>query len=107
YDTLGELVATLDGKSGYDAAFVSTGKGKAHSIALGDLVAQDIKSAAHVAQFQASRLEPDEMASSKAWMQTNLTGLPSTWVYVDPCGEEDTNTESYAGAPGYRGAGGA
>jgi hypothetical protein len=107
YDTLSELASTINGRSGHAAAMVSTGKGGAHSITLADVAAQDIKSTFYVTQLQASRLEPDEMASSKAWMNANLTGLPATRVYVYPGGQEDTNTQGYAGAAGYAGARGA
>jgi hypothetical protein len=107
YDTMSELAYTISQKPGYQATMVSTGKGAAHSITLADLTNQDIKSAAYIAQAQESKLEPDEMASSKAWMNANLTALPATRVYVYPGGQEDTNTESYAVTAGYAGARGA
>lgn len=104
YDTMSELAFTINQRSGYEAAMVSTGKGAAHTITLADLTNQDIKSARYVAQAQASKLEPDEMETSKTWMNANLTGLPATRVYVYPGGQEDSNTEGYAVAAGYAGA---
>jgi len=107
YDTISELEYTISQKSGYQASMVSTGKGAAHSITLADLTNQDIKSAAYIAQVAESKLEPDEMSTSKAWMSANLTALPAARVYVYPGGQEDTSTEGYAVAAGYAGARGA
>jgi hypothetical protein len=107
YDTMSELAATINGRSGYSAALVSTGKGAAHTITLADVTAQDIKSAKYIAQVQESRLEPDEMATSKAWMTANLTGLPTNRVLVYPGGQEDATTQGYAVTAGYAGARGA
>ena len=107
YDTMSELAATINGRSGYSAALVSTGKGAAHSITLADVTAQDIKSGPYVTQVLESRLEPDEMSTSKAWMNAHLTGLPVNRVYVYPGGQEDATTQGYAAAAGYAGARGA
>jgi hypothetical protein len=107
YDTMSELSATINGRSGYSAAQVSTGKGAAHTITLADVAAQDIKSAKYIAQVLESRLEPDEMASSKAWMTANLTGLPTSRVLVYPGGQEDSSTQGYAVTAGYAGSRGA
>jgi len=107
YDTMSELASTINGRSGYQAAMVFPGKGAAHSIAMADLANQDIKSAAYVVQAAESKLEPDEMAKSMAWMNANLTGLPANRAYVYPGGQEDSSTEGYAVAAGYLGARGA
>ena len=107
YDTISELTSTIAGRSGYTAALVSTGKGAAHTIALADVGAQDIKGAQYIAQVQESRLEPDEMATSKAWMNAHLTGLPSARALVYPGGQEDATTQGYAVTAGYAGARGA
>ena len=107
YNTMSKLWSTIAGKSGYTAVADPNAKGAAHSITLADVAGQDIKTAGYTVQIQESRLMPDEMASSKAWMAANLTGLPSTWVYVYPGGQEDTSTEGYAAAAGYRGSRGA
>lgn len=107
YNTLSKLASTINGRSGYTATQVSTGKGATHSITLADVTTQDIKSTMYVAQAQESRLEPDEMSTSKAWMDANLTGLPATRVYVYPGGQEDTSTQGYAVTAGYGGARGA
>jgi len=107
YDTMSELAATINGRSGYSAAMVSTGKGAAHSITLADVAGQDIKSGQYVAQVLESRLEPDEMSTAKTWMNAHLTGLPATRVLVYPGGQEDLSTQGYAVAAGYAGARGA
>jgi len=107
YDTMSELATTINGRSGYSAVLVSTGKGAAHTIALTDVAAQDIKSAQYIAQVQESRLEPDELTTSKAWMTANLTGLPTARAFVYPGGQEDSTTQRYAVTAGYAGARGA
>lgn len=107
YNTMSKLWSTIAGKPGYTAVADANAKGAAHSITLADVAGQDIKTAGYTVQIQESRLMPDEMASSKAWMAANLTGLPTTWVYVYPGGQEDTSTEGYAAAAGYRGGRGA
>ena len=107
YDAMSELVATINGRSGYVAVEDANCKGAAHSIGLADVSAQDIKGATYTVLLQESRLIPDEMQTSKAWMNANLTGLPSTRVYVYPGGVEDTSTQGYAAAAGYVGARGA
>jgi len=50
---------------------------------------------------------PDEITTSKTWMNTNLTGLPSSRIYVYPGGVEDVSTQGYAATAGYAGARGA
>jgi hypothetical protein len=107
YDTMSELAATINGRSGYSAAMVSTGKGAAHSTTLATVSTQDIKSSQYVMQVAENLLEPDEMSTSKAWMNANLTGLPATRAYVYPGGQEDTSTQGYAAVQGYAGARGA
>ncbi len=107
YDTMSELVATINGRSGYTATLDANCKGAVHSITLTDVSAQDIKGVTYTTQLQESRLMPDEMTKSKAWMDLNLTGLPTTRVYVYPGGVEDTSTQGYAIAAGYGGARGA
>jgi hypothetical protein len=107
YDTMSELAATINGRSGYSAALVSTGKGATHTISLADVAVQDIKSAKYIAQVQESKLEPDEMTTSKAWMTANLTGLPTTRALVYPGGQEDSTTQGFAMTAGYAGARGA
>jgi hypothetical protein len=107
YNTMSKLWSTIAGRGGYTATADPNCKGAAHSITLADVTAQDIKTSGYTVQIQESRLMPDEMASSKAWMSANLTGLPSTWVYVYPGGQEDATTEGYAVSAGYTGARGA
>ncbi len=107
YDTMSELTAAISGRSGYTATLASTGKGAAHTITLADLAAQDIRSAQYITQVLESRLEPDEMTTSKAWMNANLTGLPTNRALVYPGGQEDSSTQGYAATAGYVGARGA
>ena len=108
YNTLSKLWSTIAGRGGYTVTPDPNCKGPAHSITLADVGAQDIKgSSGYTLQIQESRLIPDEMATSKAWMTANLTGLSATRVYVYPGGQEDTSTEGYAVASGYAGARGA
>src|SRR5581483_3852045 len=107
YDTISELVATITGRGVYSAAMDPRAMGAAHSIGISDASGQDIKGATYTAVFQESRLEPDELSTSKAWMTANLTGLPSTRVFVYPDGLEDSQTQGWAVAAGYAGARGA
>src|SRR5581483_11382034 len=106
YDTMSELVATINGRGGYSAALDPTCQGAVHSIALADVSAVNIKTD-YSTLLQKDRLIPDEMASSKAWMSANLTVLPSTRVYVYPGGWEDSQTQGWSVAAGYAGARGA
>lgn len=107
YDTLSKLVATINGRVVYAATQVAGAQGAAHTIGLADVAGQDVKGTTYTALFQESRLEADEMASAKAWMNANLTGLPAARVYVYPGGEEDTSTQGYAVTAGYAGGRGA
>jgi hypothetical protein len=107
YDTMSELVATINGRGVYTAVEDPNSKGATHSIGLADVNAQDIKGTTYTALVQESRLMPDEISTSKAWMNANLTGLPSVRVYVYPGGVEDASTQGYAAAAGYTGARGA
>jgi peptidoglycan/xylan/chitin deacetylase (PgdA/CDA1 family) len=107
YDTMSELVATINSHSGYTVVQDTNCKGSAHTIGLADVSAQDIKGVTYTVLMQESRLMPDEITTSKAWMTANLTGLPSSRAYVYPGGVEDTSTQGYAAAAGYAGARGA
>jgi hypothetical protein len=77
-------------------------------VTLADVSSQDIKTAAYTVNLDKTRLEPDEMASSRSWLLANVTGLSSSeLVYVYPAGNEDAQTEGYAAAAGYKGGRGA
>ncbi|MBA3912291.1 MAG: hypothetical protein H0X25_00185 [Acidobacteriales bacterium] len=81
-------------------------QGAAHSITLADVSAQSIKTT-YVAQIQKDRLIPDEMATSKSWLEGNISGIGSVKTYVYPAGIEDTSTQGWAAAAGYEGSRGA
>jgi hypothetical protein len=50
-----------------------------------------------------TQLETEEMSWAKGWMNLNLTGLPTTRVYVMPGSYEDPVTENIADSLGYAG----
>jgi len=74
---------------------------------LADVSAQDVKSSAYHMQLDVTRLTTDEITLSRQWMQTNLTGLPATAVYVYPGGYETPTMQGIAAAVPYGGARGA
>ena len=63
----------------------------------------DIKTAPYALLYDQTKLEPDEMSSSKAAIQTNVAGLTESF-YVYPDGIEDPTIEADAVAAGYTGA---
>lgn len=104
YDTMSELVATINGRSVYTAVQDGNCQGVAHSIGLADVATQSIKGSAYLMQLQKDRLVPDEMSASKAWLQSNVSGLSNVKVYVYPAGIEDATTQGWAVTAGYEGA---
>lgn len=106
YDTVSELVATINGRGVYAATQDAGAQGAAHSFTLADVTTQNIKST-YTLQFQKDRLMPDELGASRNWLQTNVAGLTNVKVYVYPDGIEDTATQGWAAAAGYEGARGA
>lgn len=104
YDTISKLVATINGRGVYTATQDANCQGAVHSIALADFGGQAIKATAITAQLQKDRLVPDEMAASRNWLQSNVTGLTNVKVYVYPSGMEDSQTQGWAAAAGYEGA---
>jgi peptidoglycan/xylan/chitin deacetylase (PgdA/CDA1 family) len=101
YDEYTKLVGVINGRSGYSAGLIGLPHG--HSITLADVTAQDIKNAAYTVQLQKDRFIPDEMSTSKAWLQSNISGLSNVKVYVYPSGYEDAQTQGWAVAAGYEG----
>jgi peptidoglycan/xylan/chitin deacetylase (PgdA/CDA1 family) len=101
-DSFTEVVAAINAHAGYTASMIGLPYG--HSTTLADVAAQDIKSGAYNVQLQKDRFVPDEMATSKAWLQTNIAGLSNAEVYVYPAGYEDAQTQAWAAAAGYKGA---
>jgi hypothetical protein len=104
YDSISELVATINGRSGYTSAKDANCQGAAHSIALADITGQAIKTSAYTVLLQKDRLIPDEMTSSRNWLQANVTGLTNVKVYVYPAGLEDATTQGWAVTAGYEGS---
>src|SRR5262249_30732625 len=104
YDSISELVATINGRGVYTAVQDANCQGAVHSIALTDVSNQSIKGSAYTTQLQKDRLVPDEMSSSKSWLQTNITGLSNVKTYVYPSGYEDSQTQGWAITAGYEGA---
>ena len=74
---------------------------------LADVSEQDVKSSVYHMQLDVTRLTTDEITLSRQWMTTNLTGLPSTPVFVYPGGYETTAMQGIAGSVPYNGARGA
>jgi hypothetical protein len=105
YDSISKVIATLNGRGVYVATLDPTCIGAVHSMALGDVSSQNIKSpATYMALLQKDRLVPDELSSSRNWLQTHVAGLSNVKVYVYPSGLEDTQTQAWAVAAGYEGA---
>jgi hypothetical protein len=103
-DTLGGVIATLNQRGVFTVIPDSNMKTAVRSQDLADISSQDIKTAAYTLQTDKPRLMTDELGWSLAWMNTNLTGLPSNLVYVYPGSFEDTSTEAIAVTAGYAGA---
>jgi hypothetical protein len=68
---------------------------------------QDVKTAVYHMQLNVTQLTTDEITLSREWMTTNLTGLPSTPVYVYPGGYETTTMQGITEGVPYAGARGA
>ena len=103
-DTLGGIVATLNQRGVFAVTTDPNMKTAVKSEDLADVPSQDIKSAAFTLQMDKTRLMTDELNWSLAWMNANLTGLPTHRVYVYPGSYEDDSTEAIAVAAGYAGA---
>jgi len=103
-DTLGGLTYTLNQRGLFSVTADPNMKTAVKSEDLADVPAQDIKSAPYTLLMDKTRLMTDELGWALAWMNANLTGLPSHRVYVYPGCYEDTSTEAIAAAAGYVGA---
>jgi hypothetical protein len=105
YDSISKVISTLNGRGVYTATIAANCSGAVHSITLGDVTSQSIKSpTSYTALLQKERLVPDEMNASRNWLQTNVPGLSNVKVYVYPSGLEDTQTQAWAVAAGYEGS---
>jgi peptidoglycan/xylan/chitin deacetylase (PgdA/CDA1 family) len=107
YDEVHKLVMFLNAQAGYSAVQDVNCLDHPHTTGLADVAGQDILAAAYGVQLQKSRFIPDEMATSKAWLEANIVGLGTARTYVYPTGLEDTETQGWAVAAGYEGARGA
>jgi hypothetical protein len=103
-DTLGGLIYTLNQRGVFSVTADPNMKPAVKSEDLADVSSRDIKSSPYLLLTDKTRLMTDEIGWSKAWMNTNLTGLPANRVYVYPGSFEDTSTEAIAVAAGYSGA---
>ncbi len=103
-DTLGGVIATLNQRGVFSVTADPNMKSAVRSQDLADVSSQDIKTGSYTLQMDKPRLMTDELNWSLAWMNTNLTGLPSNRVYVYPGSFEDSSTEAIAVTAGYAGA---
>ena len=103
-DTLGGLIYTLNQRGVFSVTADPNMKTAVKSEDLADVAAQDIKSAPYLLLTDKTRLMTDEMNWALAWMNTNLTGLPPSRVYVYPGSYEDPSTEAIAAAAGFAGS---
>lgn len=103
YSSMLQLESYINGRGGYSVTEGTGLRNAVHTIGLADVAAHDIKTS-YAVQFDKQRLVMDELTASKAWLQSNLTGLGNVKVYVYPDGIEDATTESYAVTAGYEGA---
>ena len=103
-DTLGGLIFTLNQRGVFSAIADPNMKPAVKSEDLADVVSQDIKSTPYLLLEDKTRLMTDEIEWSKAWMNANLTGMPSNRVYIYPGSYEDTSTEAITVAAGYSGS---
>lgn len=103
-DTLGGLVYTLNQRGVFSVIEDPNMKPAVKSEDLADVASQDIKSAPYLLLEDKTRLMTDEIEWSKAWMNANLTGMPTNRVYIYPGSYEDTSTEAITVAAGYSGS---
>jgi hypothetical protein len=103
-DTLGGLTFTLNQRGVFSVTADPNMKTAVKSEDLADVPSQDIKTAPYLLLTDETRLTTDEMNWSLAWMNANLTGLPSNRLYIYPGSYEDASTEAIAVAAGYVGS---
>jgi hypothetical protein len=103
-DTLGGIVYTLNQRGVFSVTEDPNMKPAVKSEDLADVPPQDIKNSAYLLLEDKTRLMTDEIGWSKAWMNTNLTGLPVNRVYIYPGSYEDNSTEAITVADGFSGS---
>ncbi len=104
--TMQALEQYLAGIPHYAVSYDTSGpvvRPNTHSVNLMNVSDQDIRTLAFVLTYDQTKVEPDEMASSKSAIQANVPGLTETF-YVYPDGIEDPTTEVDAVAAGYTAA---
>ena len=102
-DTLGGVLYTLQQRGVFSVLLDANAKSAARSISLADVTDLEIGSSPQNLDLDETQIESSEMSWARGWMDVNLTGLPSTRVYVMPGSYEDTVTEGLAASLGYAG----
>ncbi len=102
-DTLGGILFTLQQRGVFSVTLDPNAKSTARSISLANVTNLNIKSALQNLDLDETQMETEEMSWALAWMNLNLTGLPTRRVYVMPGTYEDPVTENIAAGLGYVG----
>jgi len=103
-DTLGGIIYTLNQRGVFAVTADPNMKSAVKSEDLADVPSQDIMTTPYLLTMDKTRLMTDEINWSLAWMNANLTGLPSNRVYIYPGSYEDPSTEAIATAAGFAGS---
>jgi len=104
YNTIHALALYLKYSApGYTALQDPNAHDAMHSYTLADFTGADIRTAGYNMQLDKSRYVNDELAFSKAWMESNIVGAGNQTVYVYPDGLGDASTFQWAATNGYRG----
>jgi hypothetical protein len=102
-DTLGGVLYTLQQRGVFSVVLDSNAKSTARSISLANVANLDIKSVPQNLDLDETQMETEEMSWALAWLNLNLSGLPTQKVYVMPGSYEDPVTENIASSLGYAG----
>jgi hypothetical protein len=102
--TLGGILFTLQQRGVFSVTLDANAKSTAHSISLADVANLNIANSPQNLDLDETHMETEEMSWAQAWMNLNLTGLPTQRVYVMPGTYEDPITENIAASLGYAGA---
>jgi hypothetical protein len=106
YNTIAGLESYLEGRANYSVSYDTSGpfvRPNTHSVNLLNVTNQEIKNATAVLLYDQTKLEADEMASSKAAIEMNVLGLTESF-FVYPDGIQDPTIEADAIAAGYTAA---
>ncbi len=114
--TIGGLNTALTGTGKFTTSYLTPCQGpygtgcSAYTFAallsqdLADVSGIDVKTSVYHLLLDVTRLTTDEITLSRQWMTTNLTGLPTTPVYVYPGGYETTTMQGITEGVPYTGA---